>query len=141
RPFRFLAATVCVLAFLLVRLAPAENRRKEAVQRLVVGSELSDIRADGALGFRLKASIKLSFPTGRVEEGVYSETWTSKAQWRRELTIGDFQHLEVVSGQSRWLRDSPAPFPDWLSKFSPLTATALVHPRSFSRVVIRKVDD
>jgi hypothetical protein len=77
----------------------AENKEKEAAELMHRAKQLSDIRAEGSLPFRLKASIKLTAEDGSVSEGAYIENWVSPEMWRTEVVAGALNETEVAMGR------------------------------------------
>jgi TonB family protein len=74
--------------------------------------QLSDIRAEGAPPFRLQMDFKVIGGDGAARQGVYTEVWVSKAQWRKETAVGDFRRTQVAVGRKRWLFDSSTVIPE-----------------------------
>jgi len=74
--------------------------------------QLSDIRAGGAPPFRLQMEVKIIGTDGTAMRGVYTEVWVSKAQWRRELAVGNFRKIQVTAGRKRWLLDNSTVIPE-----------------------------
>jgi hypothetical protein len=107
------------LAMTLSVLVPpilASKKDAEAAALIDRAKQLSSIRADGAPAFRMKVSFKSIKPDRSELEGTYTETWVSKAQWRRETVLGGFHRIQVVAGRKRWQLDNspivPQPLPD-----------------------------
>ena len=85
---------ICVA--LLSSMAPAENKGKEAAELIAHAKQLSDIRADGAPAFHLRAQIRITNTDGTTNDGTYTEDWASPEMWRTEITAGDFRQTEVA---------------------------------------------
>jgi hypothetical protein len=102
---------VCLI--LLASVALGESRQKEGQQLIKQALELSNIRAQGAPAFRLKAVFRVSDQPS-PNEGTYSEIWISWDKWRREIEMGGFQRTEVGgTDKKRWQIDSGGEAPSW----------------------------
>lgn len=97
RPF-IVAALICLLAPNVL----ANKKEDESSALIQRAQNLSDFRKNGALPFRLKASLKITDEDGSIVEGTYTEFRTSNAQWRKELVLGDMHWTEVAEGKKRW---------------------------------------
>jgi TonB family protein len=113
---------------LIVSAAFASKKDAEAAALIEHAKQFSDIRADGAPAFRLKLSFKTIKEDGSVLEGVYTEVWVSKAQWRRETVLGAFGRIQVASGRKRWLLDSTTAVPEPLSDLLGLSDVGRFQP-------------
>lgn len=94
-------------AILVASLAFAGKKEREEEGRLLLDRavQLSDIRAAGSPAFRLKANIKVMNDSSTTE-GAYTETWSSREQWRQETILGDLRRTVVANGKSRWTLSS-----------------------------------
>ena len=90
----------------------ANNKQTEAAYMIEHAKQLSDIRADGAPAFRLKMNFKAIAQDGSMLEGTYTEVWSSKTQWRREIAAGDLRRIEVATGEKRFFLESVKPLPE-----------------------------
>ena len=66
------------------------SKESEAASLIERAKQLSDIRAEGAPGFRLKIAFKIVKEDGSVAEGTYTEVWASKARWRKDMVLEIF---------------------------------------------------
>jgi TonB family protein len=71
---------------------------------------LSDIRANNAPAFRLKATFTFVGKDLESKQGSYTELWVSDSQWRRETVIADFHRVEVGTSNRIWKLDSSKDF-------------------------------
>jgi len=93
------------LAVLGATVAAARDNKKQENEALVLRAlELSNIRAEGAPPFTLTATFQIAHGRSGTN-GTYSETWISKDQWIREVTIGNARRLEIAKGRKKWLLD------------------------------------
>jgi TonB family protein len=83
--------------------------------------QISDVRAERAPPFRLRMSFRVIKGDGTANEGVYTELWISKAQWRRETEVGGFRRIEVVAGRKRWLLDTSPVIPEHIGEIPALS--------------------
>ena len=97
RPILRIAAIVLVFSACL-RLSFANQKDDEAAALVTRANSLSDIRADGAPAFVLKAAVKLTNEDGSIVEGTYAEHWKSNEQWRKEFVVVDFQRTQIAVG-------------------------------------------
>src|SRR5882762_2271773 len=129
--------TSCRLFFLLLSLnlivstAFATKKDAEAAELIEHAKQLSDIRAEGAPAFRLKLTFKTIKEDGSVLEGVYTEVWVSKAQWRRQTVLGAFGRIQVAAGRKRWLLDSTTAVPEHLSDLLGLSEIGRFRPEAW----------
>ena len=86
-----------ILAFLVLITAAAVAKSKQEVGENLVARaiEVSDIRAKGALAFRLKGNLRVLGVNSSSDQGTYSEIWVSREQWRRQTELGNFSRVEV----------------------------------------------
>jgi TonB family protein len=98
------------------------SKESEAASLIERAKQLSEIRAEGAPGFRLKITFKTVKKDGSVAEGTYTEVWASKAQWRKDIVLGDFRRTEIVVGRKRWLLDSSMSLPTVTSRITDLSS-------------------
>lgn len=105
------------LALLLLYAAPALGSKDDTQASSLIeqARHLSDIRSEGSAPFQLRMNFRVIQRNGKVDEGVYTELWVSKAQWRRETDIGPFRRIEVGVGRKRWLLDSSTVLPEHIS--------------------------
>jgi TonB family protein len=96
---------------LIASLGFAGKKEEEGTALLDRAKELSDIRAQGAQAFRLRASFKVIREDSTMSEGTYTETWVSPEQWRRETVLGDFRGTEVADGKKLWTLNSASTVP------------------------------
>ena len=91
-------------------LASTSQKEKDSEAALLVqrAGDLSDIRRQGAVPFRLKADISVTNDDGSVERGTYTEFWISREKWRREAVLGEVRWTQVVLGRKSWSSDSSA---------------------------------
>jgi len=88
----------------LLRLAGcAQDVQTRAQAMLQRARQLSDIRSDGAVAFRLKAKFQTVGEDLETVQGSYTEIWVSRSQWRREVVVGDFRQIDIGSSGKRWL--------------------------------------
>lgn len=95
---------LCVI--LAASLGLADKKDEEGKALLDRAVQLSDIRAEGAPAFRLKASFKVIKEDSSVTEGTYTEIWATPVQWRTETNLGDFSQTVVANGNKRWTLNS-----------------------------------
>jgi TonB family protein len=119
-PCRYILLLWSALA-LLGSTAFASNKQAEAAALVEHAKQLSDIRADGAPPFRLRLDFKIIKEDGSVKEGVYTEVWVSKTQWRRETALEDFRRIQIALGGKRWLFDSASVAPEHIADIPPLS--------------------
>jgi TonB family protein len=100
---------------LLESTAVANNKQAEAAALVEHAKQLSDIRADGAHPFRLRLDFRIIKDDGRVMEGVYTEVWVSKSQWRRETALEDFRRIQIAAGRKSWIFDSSPVAPEHIT--------------------------
>ena len=93
--------------------------------------QLSDIRADGAPAFRLRIKFRATENDSSVLDGIYTEVWSSKAQWRRETAAGDFRRTEVFIGQKRFILDPVKPLPEQIRDVWALSEFGRFQPESW----------
>jgi hypothetical protein len=82
---------------------------------------LSDIRAEAAPAFRLKANFSFVGDDLETVQGTYTETWVSDSQWRRETVIGNLRYVEIGGSDKHWLL-YPDGFPTQANKLPSLMA-------------------
>lgn len=80
---------------------PSVQERAEAL--LERARHLSDIRAKGAPAFLLRATSSFVGDNLDPVEGIYTETWVSDTQWRRETVDGNLRHIDVAGPGKHWL--------------------------------------
>jgi TonB family protein len=124
---------------LLVSMASANEKDAEATALIEHAKQLSDIRAEGEPAFRLKVSFKIIQEDGSALEGVYTEDWVSKAQWRRETVLANFQRTRVAAGRKLWLLDSAATVPEHIDDILSFSEMAKFNPMLWNSN--RKVED
>jgi TonB family protein len=120
-----LRSTVFLSLLLLLpgRSAFANKKSDEEAALLFAHArQLSDIRADGAPAFRLKLALKITDGKGTASEGTYTEVWVSRAQWRREIVLGDFHRTVVALERKQWLADEAGPIPENAKQAAGLTS-------------------
>lgn len=100
-------ALLATFILFLVSLT-ALGREKDALASSLIqqAKQLSDIRSEGAPPFLLRMSIRIIKGDGTVNIGTHRELWISKAQWRRETSVGNFRRIVIAMGRKRWLLDS-----------------------------------
>lgn len=106
RPLIFATCLVSGITLLAPPTSAADRKdeKKEATDLLARATQVSNIRADGAPPFIMRATFRLgNESTG--ETGAYSETWISKDKWRREVVIGKLRRLEIADGRKKWILD------------------------------------
>jgi TonB family protein len=96
---------------LIASLSFAGKKEDEGKALLDRAKQLSDIRAEGAPAFRLKASFKVIREDSTITEGTYTETWVSPGQWRTETILGNFRGTEVANGKKLWILNSTSSAP------------------------------
>ena len=103
---------------LLLLCATALGSKNDAPASSLIeqARHLSDIRTEGAPPFQLRMSFRIIQRSGIATEGVYTEVWISKAQWRRETEIGAFRRIEVGMDRKRWLLDSSTVIPEHIGE-------------------------
>jgi len=108
-----------VLIFIwCIGFALADSKQQEGERLVSDAIQLSNIRADGSSGFRIKTIFKLADGSGTTL-GAYTQTWISREQWRNELEIRSFRRIEAARLHSRWVRES--------SDNAPAEATDILH--------------
>jgi TonB family protein len=85
-------------------IALGDNKKQEGGALLSRALEVSNIRADGASPFTLKATFRVVDGSSRTG-GTYSEVWISNDKWLREVVIGSSRRLEIANGRKKWLLD------------------------------------
>jgi Gram-negative bacterial TonB protein C-terminal len=85
-------------------ISHAHNAQQEGLKYISQAVELSDIRAPGSAEFRMTATIRI-LSKSPVQEGTYSELWSSRERWRRETKIGSFRRIEIGGPKKRWILD------------------------------------
>jgi protein TonB len=136
---------VFVLAISFLVLSPmgfATNKQAETGSLIERAKEVSDIRADGAVAFRLKLGFKLLKQDGSQLEGTYVEIWTSKDHWRRETVAGDFRRTEVAAGPKRFLLELVTALPEHIGDLPALTDIGTLQPEAWTpeRIENRKLN-
>lgn len=106
------ALIVAALICLALSTAFANKKEDEADEFIRRAQDLSDFRKDGSPPFRLKATLKITNDDGSTVEGTYTEFWTSSAQWRQELILGDLHRTEVAVGKKVWTLGTVNPVSD-----------------------------
>ncbi len=100
RPLIFATCLVTLLA----SPTSAADGKKEATALVARATQMSNIRAEGAPPFTMKATFRLgNESTG--ETGAYAETWISKDKWRREVVVGKLRRVEIADGRKKWILD------------------------------------
>src|ERR1041385_8574742 len=85
-----------LICIALLSSTHAENKSKEAADLITRTKQISDIRADGAPAFHLKAQIRITKSDGTTNDGTYTEDWASPEMWRTEITAGNFRQTEIA---------------------------------------------
>lgn len=85
-------------------IALGDNKKQEGGALYSHALELSNIRADGAPPFTLKATFQV-VDGSSVTSGTYSEIWISNDKWIREVAMGNSRRLEMANGRKKWLLD------------------------------------
>jgi TonB family protein len=85
-------------------IAVGDNKKQEGGALLSHALELSNIRADGAPPFTLKATFR-AVDGSSGTSGTYSEIWISNDKWLREVVMGNSRRLEIANGRKKWLLD------------------------------------
>ncbi len=118
-----IARTLLMGSIILPLSATALGRKNETPASSLIeqARHLSDIRSEGAPPFQLRLGFTVMQANGTAAEGVYRETWFSRAQWRREIEVGDFRRIEVGIDRKRWQLDSSASIPVRISEVTHLT--------------------
>lgn len=109
----------------------AGKKDAEAASMIERAKQHSNIRAEGAPGFRLKLIFKAFKEDGSGLEGTYTEVWSSKTQWRKEIVVGDFHRTEVAAGQNRWILDSGKAFSERVGELPALTDIDRIRPETW----------
>lgn len=104
------ASRLVIILTLFSSATFASKQEMDAAALIERAKQLSDIRAEGAPPFRLKIDFKIINDDASVVDGSYTETWVSKAQWRRETDLGDFRRVQIVAGKKLWVVDSMTVF-------------------------------
>jgi TonB family protein len=107
----------------------ANENDAEAAALIEHSKQLSDIRAEGEPAFRLKVSFKVIQEDGSALEGLYTEDWVSKAQWRRETVLANFKRIQVAGGRKLWLLDSAATVPEHIGDILGFSDVAKFNPK------------
>jgi hypothetical protein len=71
---------------------------------LAAASRASDLRVEGAVPFRLKATFSFLDAEGRRVPGDYELAWAAKEKWREEIRYASHQHVWGQDGAREWLR-------------------------------------
>ena len=91
---------VCILMLLPLLAIGKDKRQQEAVALLAKARELSDIRADDTLPFRLRARVLLWTSSKGSVEGSYLLTCASRNRWREEIQFPGFKQVRLrLEGQ------------------------------------------
>lgn len=96
-----------MLPVLLTSATFASKQKTEAAALIEQAKQLSDIRAEGAVPFRLKMGFKIINDDGGVMDGTYTEIWVSKTQCARKQCWAIFE--EFKSRQVENFGSSAAP--------------------------------
>jgi TonB family protein len=117
----------------------ADKKDEEGKALLDRAVQLSDIRAEGAPAFRLKASFKVIKEDLSVTEGTYTEIWATPVQWRTETILGDFSRTVVANGKKRWTLNSSSTMPTGIGEVAfPYMTTLKSFPELWKP---RKIED
>jgi hypothetical protein len=116
----YAAFLLTAVAILLSASSFAEDEQSKAQALLERARNLSDIRSPSAPAFRLKATFTAITRDLATLEGIYTETWVSNTQWRRETVVGASRRVEVGGATGHWLLNSGPPIPDEVQRFSSL---------------------
>jgi TonB family protein len=102
---------ICAVSMLVwcATVARCDSKQQRGERLVHDAIELSDIRAEGASTFHIKATF--NYGAGSTTLGNYTQTWISREQWRQEFEISSFRRIEVAKLQSRWLSDSSDDIP------------------------------
>ncbi len=92
---------------------------------------LSDIRAQNAPAFRLKATFSFVEKDLEKVQGTFTETWISDSQWRRETVVKDFHRIEVGTPNRAWTLDNSKDFPETATKLPALMNIFPSQPAKF----------
>jgi protein TonB len=106
----------------------AQSKEQDSSSLIERAKQLSDIRAEGAPAFRLKANFKSTHDDGSTVEAVYTETWVSSRLWRSEVISGDLHQTEVAKDRTLWLLSN---FPTAPDAMGPTDANAPEHLVAF----------
>ncbi len=106
---------IALLASLAISLLAQEPPKPTVQERAEVllnrARRLSDIRANDAPAFHLRATFSFTGDNLDPVEGTYTETWVSDTQWRRETVIGNLRQIDVAGPGKHWLL-YPEGFPE-----------------------------
>lgn len=133
--------TLVLLTAVSLSLSTAFASKKEVEGASLIerAKQLSDIRAEGLSPFRLKLSFKVTTKkNGAALQGIYTETWASQTQWRRDTIIADSHRIEVAAGQQRWLVESSQPLPETARNLPALLALGRLQPEVWKPERIEK---
>ncbi len=117
------ARTILIKIVCLVVLgsaSSAEEIQKHADAMMQRAREFSDIRSQGALAFRLRATFSFTGEDLATIQGTFTEMWVSNSQWRRETVANDFRRVEVGGSSRLWLLDEGKSFPVQATRVSGL---------------------
>lgn len=101
---------------------------------------LSDIRVEGAPPFRLRLDFRIIKEDGSVTEGIYTEVWVSKTQWRRETALENFRRIQIAAGGKRWLLDSSTIAPTDVADIPLLSDVGRFRSEAWNRQKDREID-
>lgn len=124
---RFLAVTLLFFS----STSFASSKQEEAASLIEHAKQLSDIRSEGAPAFRLAVGFKAKKKDGSVLEGTYVETWSSKAQWRKEIVAGNFRRTEIFTDQKRFLLEPVEVLPEHIRDVPALSEVGRFQPEAW----------
>ena len=96
---------------LLTSLSFSENKNQQAAALIDHAKQLSDIRAEGAPAFVLRAEFKILRDPAHPITGSHTEIWASQSLFRTETLAGDFTKIEVINDRKRWELSSASETP------------------------------
>jgi hypothetical protein len=67
------------------------------------GRHVSFPAAGNGQAYILHATFQVQVATGKIENGQYTDTWTSDDEWRREATIGKSRFIRARHGERRYM--------------------------------------
>jgi len=84
-------------------LAAAKVNKKEQARALLDrAKELSNIRATGSPGFRMKVKLRLLQKNGIFMEGSYLLIWATPQKWREEISFPGYNEILVATQDGTW---------------------------------------
>jgi hypothetical protein len=120
-------AWLALTLILTTSILRAENKQKATESLIEHAKQLSDIRADGAPPFRLKARFTMTTVEGSTVQGTYEETWFSRERWRQETIAPNFHRIVVVEGRKRWTLEDDLSLAHELNRIESLTRFSFPH--------------